>query len=204
SAEVRVSPGPTHPVRGTLTHPATLIAMSNAVEGSTVSRGQFIAHQLLCVPPTPPPDAALIAAGTSAALPPDPTERDHAEARLQEPSCKGCHLQFEPYAFAFNKWGGDGVYHDDPRLDDSGPITTSLGEFEFSGFADFLPLLAESEQFQRCIADHFVRYGLRHTEYGETLVDEVLNTASAGGQSPSLSFRQLAKAVVLSAPFRSH
>jgi len=188
-----------NPFVGLITHPATLIAMSNAVEGSTVSRGQFIAHQLLCVPPTPPPAMAFTPDDVAAELPPNATQRDEAEARLQDPSCAACHIQFEPYAFAFNKWGGDGVFHNDARLDDSGPIMTSLGSWQFDGYAEFVPLLAASEQYQRCITDQMLRYGLRHTDYAKTLVDEVLATARVGGND--LGFRALAKAIVLNPAF---
>ncbi len=182
---------------GLLTHPAVLIANSNAVEGSMVSRGQFIAHQLLCVPPTPPPAMAFNAEDVEGELPPDATQRDEAEARLADPNCAACHLQFEPYAFALNRWGGDGVFKDDPRLDDSGPVSTTLGEFQFDDYRSFLPLLAESEQYRRCITDQMVRYGLRHTEYDASLIDGVLVTAAES----ELTFRSLARAVVLQEVF---
>jgi hypothetical protein len=130
-------------------------------------------------------------------LPPDPTQRDEAEARLADNSCAACHLQFEPYAFALNRWGGDGLFKDDPRLDDGGPITTSLGELQFEGYSEFLPLIAESEQYRRCITDQMVRYGLRHTDYESSVVDDVL--ASADGTS--LTFRSLARAIVLQEAF---
>lgn len=177
---------------GLLTHPATLMAMSNAVEGSMVSRGQFIAHQLLCIPPTPPPNMAFTAEDVGN-LPPNPTPRQEGEARLAEASCVGCHVQFEPYAFALGKWGGDGKQFFS-EANDSGPIVTSLGEFEFQGYADFLPLLAESDQFKQCMADHLLRYGLRHTAYEQELVATVLAAASTDGTA--LTFRNLIRAIV--------
>lgn len=191
---------PAHPLLGLLTHPAVLIAISNAVEGSMVSRGQFIAHQLLCIPPTPPPAAAFLAEDVGE-LPPDATQRDEAEARLAERRCAGCHIQFEPYAFGLNKWGGDGRFHDDPRLDDGGPIVTSLGTFEFSSYETFFPQLAASAQYRRCISDHFIRYALRHTSYPPELVDQVIAQAQGSGGDARLGFRALARAVVLQPAF---
>lgn len=184
---------------GLLTHPATLMAMSNAVEGSMVSRGQFIAHQLLCIPPTPPPNMAFTAEDVSN-LPPNPTPRQEGEARLAEPSCVGCHVQFEPYAFALSKWGGDGKQFF-AEADDSGPIVTSLGEFQFAGYEEFLPQLAESEQFKQCMADHLLRYGLRHTAYQSELVATVLAAASSDGAAPTL--RSLVRAIVSQPAFVS-
>jgi Protein of unknown function (DUF1588)/Protein of unknown function (DUF1585)/Protein of unknown function (DUF1592) len=183
-----------HGFMGLLTHPAPLIAISNAYEGSTVSRGLYLAHHLLCIPPTPPPAKAFTPEDVGGELPPDPTERDLAEARLADPNCLGCHTQFETYAFAFNHWAGDGKYNADERLVDNGPIPTGLGEIAFSSYEDFLPLLAKSAQFQRCTADHLIRYGVRHGKYEESVLNAVL--ASAGGTDSGLTFRQLIRAVV--------
>jgi Protein of unknown function (DUF1592)/Protein of unknown function (DUF1588)/Protein of unknown function (DUF1595)/Protein of unknown function (DUF1585) len=195
TATDRMLEAPTnHGFMGLVTHPAALIALSNAYEGSTVSRGLFLAHQLLCIPPTPPPSRAFTPADVNVALPANPTQRDEAEARLQDPACLGCHTQFEPYAFALNRWGGDGLYNPDARLADSGPITTSLGALTFTGYETFLPLIGQSAQYQRCTADHLVRYGLRHTEFDAAVVDAVLASTTANGAEPT--FRDLVRAVV--------
>jgi hypothetical protein len=185
----------TYPFVGLLTHPATLIAMSSTLLGSTVSRGQFVAYQMLCLPATPPPPVGAQMTDLSASLPPNPTERDQAQARAADPRCKGCHSQFESYSFALNKWGGDGLFKSDPRLDDNGPITTSLGPIAFAGYADFLPQIANSAQFERCLADRLIRYGLQHTEYPPDLVQTILKNAGA------VTFRSMIRALVLQTIF---
>jgi hypothetical protein len=179
---------------GLLTHPAPLIAISNAYEGSTVSRGLYLAHHLLCIPPTPPPSTPFTPEDVGVALPPDATERDLAEARLADPNCMGCHIQFETYAFALNHWAGDGLYNPDERLIDNGPIPTGLGAINFDGYEDFFPLLAQSAQFQRCTADHLIRYGVRHSNYDDSVVEAVLAAAAPTNSGPT--FRQLVRAVV--------
>jgi hypothetical protein len=194
STDTTAKPTAKYPFMGMLTHPATLIAISNAVFGSTVSRGQFIASQMLCVPPAPAPPPGAQQTDLSAALPPNPTARDFGEARMRDARCSGCHAQFESYSFAMNKWGGDGLYKDDPRLTDNGPITTGLGNIAFDSYQDFLPKLASSTQFQRCVADHVIRFGLQHTEYPPELVQAVLDAALSAG--PTLTFRSLIKALV--------
>ncbi|MES1209193.1 MAG: DUF1588 domain-containing protein [Pseudomonadota bacterium] len=196
-----IKPTATYPFMGLLTHPATLIAMSNAVFGSTVSRGQFVANQLLCVPPTPPPPPNIQQTDLSAELPPNPTARDYGEARMRDTRCAGCHTQFEPYSFAFNKWGGDGLFKTDPALKDDGPIVTGLGHLSFDGYRDFLPMVAQSTQYERCMTDHVVRYGLQHTQYPGDLVDAVLTRAKAAG--PAITFRALVKALVDQPIFRA-
>ncbi|MES1205591.1 MAG: DUF1592 domain-containing protein [Pseudomonadota bacterium] len=194
SAETMMGPTARYPFMGMLTHPATLIAISNAVFGSTVSRGQFIASQMLCVPPAPPPTAGAQSVDLSAKLPPNPTARDYGEARMGDPRCGGCHAQFESYSFALTKWGGDGLYKDDPRFNDAGPIKTGLGDITFDGYKTFLPKLAGSTQFQRCVTDHVVRYGLQHTEYPPELVPAVL--AAAQGTNATITFRSLIRGLV--------
>jgi len=188
----------TYPFVGLLTHPATLIAMSTTLLGSTVSRGQFVAYQMLCLPATPPPPAGAQTTDLSASLPPNPTERDEAQARAADSRCKGCHAQFEDYSFAFNKWGGDGLFKTDPRLNDNGPITTTLGKISFNGYADFLPQIANSAQFQRCLADRLIRYGLQHTQYPPDLVQTILNESTNAG---ALTFRSMIRALVLQTIF---
>lgn len=165
---------------GLVTHPASLIAMSNSYEGSMVSRGIFLAHQLMCVPPTPPPARAFTPSDVAGELPPDPTQRDEAEARLKDSNCLGCHIQFEPYAFALNRWAGDGRYNPDERLRDNGPVRTSLGELNFTSYQDFFPLLAKSTQYQTCLTDHLVQYALRHTNYDNAVTAAVLSAAKQG------------------------
>lgn len=190
-----------YPFMGLLTHPATLIAISNAVFGSTVSRGQFIASQMLCVPPTPPPPPGVQQTDLSALLPPNPTARDYGEARMHDARCAGCHSQFESYSFALNKWGGDGLYKNDPLLKDNGPIMTGLGNISFDSFKDFLPKVAASTQFQRCLTDHVIRFALQHTEYPPELVQTVLDGARAG--NPTLTFRSLLKTLIRQPIFAS-
>jgi hypothetical protein len=199
STATTVKPTQAYPFMGMLTHPATLIAISNSVFGSTVSRGQFVATQMLCVPPTPPPPPGIQQTDLSAALPPNPTQRDIAEARIADQRCSGCHSQFETYSFAFNKWGGDGLFKTDPKLNDNGPVKTGLGQIAFKGYADYLPQLAGSAQFQRCVTDHLIRYGLQHTEYPPDLVQTILSSAQTAGGG--VTFRSLMRGLVLQTIF---
>jgi hypothetical protein len=197
STVTTIKPTVGYPFMGLLTHPATLIAISNAVFGSTVSRGQFIAGQMLCVPPTPPPPPGIQQTDLSALLPPNPTARDLGEARLHDARCSGCHAQFESYSFALDRWGGDGLYKSDPRLADGGPITTGLGIIAFDGYQDFLPKLAASTQFKRCVTDHVIRFGLQHTQYPPELAQMVMDDAlTTSGPDLKLTFRSLLRALV--------
>ncbi len=172
----------TYPFVGLLTHPATLMAMSTTLLGSTVSRGQYVAYQLLCLPQTPPPPPGIQMTDLSSVLPPNPTERDEANARANDKRCSACHAQFEAYSFGLNRWSGDAHFQADPRLADNGPIVTSLGDMAFSGYTDFLRQLGNATQFERCLGDKLIQYGLQHTEYPADLLPKILDQSkSAGG-----------------------
>ena len=188
----------TYPFVGLLTHPATLMAMSTTLLGSTVSRGQYVAYQLLCLPQTPPPPAGAQQTDLSAVLPANPTERDEAVARANDSRCKSCHAQFEAYSFGLNKWGGDGMFKTDPRLVDNGPIMTSLGSMAFSGYGDFLQQLGNATQFERCLGDRLIRYGLQHTEYPADLLQTILDQSKSAG---ALTFRAMIRSLVLQTIF---
>jgi hypothetical protein len=134
----------------------------------------------------------------SSVLPPNPTERDEANARANDMRCSGCHAQFEAYSFGLNKWSGDGRFQTDPRLVDNGPIATSLGSMAFSGYTDFLQQLGNAAQFERCLGDKLIQYGLQHTEYPADLLQKILNQSkSAGG----VTFRAMIRALVLQTIF---
>ena len=193
-----LKPTSTYPFVGLLTHPATLMAMSTTLLGSTVSRGQYVAYQLLCLPQTPPPPAGLQQTDLSSVLPPNPTERDEAVARANDVRCSGCHAQFEAYSFGLNKWSGDAHFQTDPRLVDNGPIKTSLGSMAFSGYSDFLQQLGNATQFERCVGDKLIQYGLQHSEYPADLLPTILDQSKSTG---GVTFRALMRALVLQTIF---
>lgn len=195
-----VMPSSQYPFLGMMTHPAVLMAISNEQTGSTISRGLALSEQFLCVAPPPNPPPGIQAKQEDFNLPVDATARAKAEARLGSPTCVGCHAQFEPFSFALNHWGGDGRYQGDSRLNDNGPITTVLGTITFKDYREFLQKVAQSDQFQNCIAEHVTRYGLQHTMFKADLRTAVVAAArqSSGG---ALTFQALIKALVLQPVF---
>ena len=199
SSATTLSPTASYPFMGLLTHPATLISMSNAVFGSTVSRGIFVADQMLCLPPTPPPPQAFQPGDVAGVLPANPTQRDYGEARMADPRCGICHKQFESFSFGLNKWGGDGLFKTDPALKDDGPVLTALGTIQFGSYKDYLPQLAGSAQFEHCVTDQLLRYGLQHTQYPPDLAVAVLTAAKTNASK--VTFRALIKALTTQAIF---
>ena len=191
-----LAPSAGYPFLGMMTHPAVLLAISNEQKGSTISRGLALSEHFLCVAPPPNPPDGIQAKQAEFNLPPDATARQKAEARLGSPTCVGCHAMFEPFSFALNHWDGSGHYDADPRLNDSGPITTTIGTISFSDYREFLDKVARSEQFRDCVSEHVIRYGLQHTTFSSDLRSAVM--AQARQLSPaSLTFQSLIKALVL-------
>lgn len=200
SAAPTISPTPQYPFWGLMTHPAVLMAISNEDKGSTISRGLAISEHFLCVAPPPNPPAGIQAKQSEFNLPADATARTKAEARLTSPTCVGCHTVFEPFSFALNHWDGSGRYDADPRLNDNGPIDTALGTIAFQDYRDFFQKLSRSEQFQNCVSEHLIRYGLRHTTFTAELRERVV--AQARSVSPAgLTFQALIKALIMDPVF---
>lgn len=196
AGSTQVGPTAAYPFMGMLTHPAVLMAISNEQTGSTISRGLAISEHFLCVAPPPNPPAGIQAKQADFNLPPDATARAKAEARLGSPTCVGCHSMFEPFSFALNHWGGDGRYNADARLNDNGPIATTLGTIQFNDYRDFFQKVAQSGQFEDCISEHVIRYGLQHTAFTPDLRESVL--AAARQMNPSgITFQAIIKALVL-------
>lgn len=200
TAAPNISPTPQYPFLGLMTHPAVLMAISNEDKGSTISRGLAISEHFLCVAPPPNPPAGIQARQSEFNLPPDATARTKAEARLTSPTCVGCHSVFEPFSFALNHWDGSGHYDADPKLNDNGPIDTALGTIAFQDYRDFFEKLSRSDQFQNCVSEHLIRYGLRHTSFTADLRERVM--AQARQASPAgLTFQALIKALVMDPVF---
>lgn len=196
AGSVNVSPSEQYPFLGLMTHPAVLMAISNEETGSTISRGLAISEHFLCVAPPPNPPAGVQAKQSEFNLPPDATARAKAEARLTSPTCTGCHTVFEPFSFALNRWHSSGRYDPDPRLNDNGPITTALGTIAFQDYREFFHKVSRSEQFQNCVSEHVIRYGLQHTTFTPELREAVM--AQARQVSPAgLTFQSLIEALIL-------
>ncbi|MEO8212197.1 MAG: DUF1585 domain-containing protein [Myxococcales bacterium] len=71
-----------------------------------------------------------------------------------------------------------------------------LGTIAFKDYRDFLQEAAQSEQFQNCISEHVIRYGLQHTMFTADVRTAVIAAAKpmSGG---ALTFQSLIKALVL-------
>jgi hypothetical protein len=134
------------PERGGLLTQGSILTVGGD-EGSTVTRGLFVMHELLRgVVKDPPPCVDTTPVPTK----PGVTLRSLAEARLKNEACAGCHGRFEPLAFGLGKFDGLGRYQETDehgnQLRDDGHILFP-GEAEATNYAtsaEMMALLAAS------------------------------------------------------------
>ena len=144
---------------GLLTQGSFMGNFAHGSESSPVLRGKFILTQLVCSPPSPPPD------DIDATLPPpDPTKT--ARQQLVEltgtGTCAGCHSMLNPLGFAFEHFDGMGRYRTTERgiaLDASAQVG-DLGDLDgsYTNHEDFLASLANSELVRSCLTSKWFIY----------------------------------------------
>ncbi len=150
---------------GVLTHPVLMARFAHGTSPSDILRGKFVRMSLLCGNIAPPPAGAQQAQAEIA--PEGATPREQAQARLDHPTCGGCHHMMDPIGFGFSAFDGAGRYAPD-GVDVSGVIN-SPGEVtgEFQGVRELGELLVAAPEVQSCLATQFVRYSLGKTESAE-------------------------------------
>jgi len=151
---------------GVVTHPSFLAAIGTT---SFVGRGLFMSERLLCSHiAAPPADAAediMQTAQQTAGM----TPREASEFRFGlEPVCLGCHTQFEPIAYAFERYDVGGGYS---LTDEMGRDLFSDGllpgngerpSIEFADASELLEALAVDEGVMACLVANMMEYGTGH------------------------------------------
>jgi hypothetical protein len=141
---------------GLLTHPALLAGRGYAEYPSPVLRGVFIRSQLLCSPPMPPPagvDLTPPAAGGGR------TNRAAYERATvgQGGTCAACHLQINPYGYAFESFDTMGRFR---AVDNGEPVDTSgtVGRFTFRDGIELSAAFASDPGVRACVATKWLAY----------------------------------------------
>lgn len=171
---------------GVVTHPGFLAAIGTT---SFVGRGVFMTERLLCQHIVPPPDDVAEEIMDTAMQTADMTPREASEFRFGlEPVCLGCHTQFEPIAYAFERYDDSGRY---TLTDDQGRDLFSDGtlpafgerpEIAFSDAATLLQELAPLSEVHRCFVENMMEFasGARPVGAGDFL-DDAAAQLDAGG-----------------------
>ncbi len=179
-----------------VTHPAFLAAIGTT---SFVGRGVFMTERLLCQHIAAPPEDVAEDIMMTAQATEDMTPREASEFRFGlEPVCLGCHTQFEPIAYGFERYDMQGRY---ALTDDEGRdlfadgLLPSLGdrpEIEFADAAELLTALGGLDAVHRCFIENMVEFGTGHRAHwtGEFLPDATAQFTDGG-----LTFEALVRAI---------
>ncbi|MCA9707542.1 MAG: DUF1595 domain-containing protein, partial [Myxococcales bacterium] len=184
---------------GVVTHPAFLAAIGTT---SFVGRGLMLTERLLCQHVAEPPADVAEEIESTAQATEDMTPRQASEFRFGlEAVCRGCHTQFEPVAYAFERYDITGRY---TPTDDQGRALYSDGvlpafgerpEIAFDDAVGLLSALAGTYAVRECLVDNMTEFGTgQRTLPGGDF--EVLATADFVDEG--LTFDALARAVARS------
>jgi len=149
---------------GLLTQGSFLWLYAAQAASHPVKRGKVVFERVLCgalppPPPTVPPPR-----------PPSPTlsTRQRYAEHESNPCATACHSLIDPLGFALESFDGLGRYRaEDGRqpVDTSGVARFPLeGERAFADTAEFLRLLATSEDARRCLTRQWYRFALGRLE----------------------------------------
>lgn len=164
---------------GWLTHPGFIAGMGDADVGRLVHRGITLMVKLMCRQPAQLPDGFAATTADFAATFADLTERQRSERRRlmalpaaegggDNPTCWACHSQFEPLAYAFDRFDAAGRYGGEVDAQGrarpiDGWMTDDLNVEEaararYTNMTGLMALMAESETVQACMAEHFIAF----------------------------------------------
>ncbi len=144
---------------GLLSQGAFLTASANGVDTSPVVRGVYVLEKVLGYkPPPPPPDIPAIEPDIRGAV----TIREQLKKHRQVETCAECHRKIDPLGFALENFDAIGEwrknYAQRVPIDATGKLTS--GE-HFSSFEEFRELMvAQSDQFSRCLTEKLMAYAL--------------------------------------------
>jgi hypothetical protein len=125
-------------------------------------RGLFVAGELLCSPPAPPPPDAVAQASMLKFDENDTGREIQQVIQGAGPVCKGCHATFAPLGLGFEHYDAFGKFReqqDGKTLDvtgtfsDTGDLTGS-----FSDSADMVEKIVATNQGQLCFSKRFITY----------------------------------------------
>ncbi len=172
---------------GWLTHPGFIAGVGDAEVGKIVHRGIALMIKLMCRQPAQLPEGVAALATEFSREFSDRTERERSEQRRlmakpvaegggDNPACWGCHSQFEPLAYGFDRFDAAGRYvgaYDAQGRDlpIDGWMTDDLsveeaGRARYRDMTEFMALMAESDTVQACMAEHFLAFATGRASSG--------------------------------------
>lgn len=177
---------------------------------SPSKRGRWIAGNLLCQEPPPPPANVPKLEPDAGVDEPQPLAvRAKLEEHRREPGCAGCHALFDPYGLALEEYDAIGTYRsqyeDGSRIDPAVTLPGSADQPEGTsvrGLDGLSAELARDPRLGRCLAQKLLSYGLGRVVGASDAAQlaRVEEAWLAPGQVPSV--RRLIQALVASDAFQ--
>ncbi|MEM6292455.1 MAG: DUF1588 domain-containing protein [Myxococcota bacterium] len=186
---------------GVLSHPGFYAALGTT---SFVGRGLFLTERVLCQHILPPPsdDATAQAIMDTAMQTEELTPRGASEFRFTlEPICLTCHHQFEPIAYAFERYDLEGRYtltdHEGRDLFSDGMLPEFLDRpaIPFADAEELFDGLADTETTYRCMVENMMEYS---TGFSAQDAEDSVLEAQASFQDEGRTFDALVRAVATS------
>jgi len=190
---------PDRPGGGLLTSAGWLTATSTPTRTSPVRRGAWVAANVICEEPPPPPDGVEteLEEGEGARSVPEQLAEHRAD-----PRCAACHDQIDPIGLALEPYDAVGTrrtaYHDGTPIDPSGWL---VGVGDFDDASDLAATLATQSRTRRCMVQKTLTYALGR---GTTAQDWPAVQAIESRFARTDRFADLVVGVVLSPAFRKH
>ncbi len=184
---------------GVVTHPAFLASIGTT---SFVGRGLFLSERLLCQHVAEPPVEVEEEIENTAQATGDMTPREASEFRFGlEAVCLGCHTQFEPVAYAFERYDMTGRHTPTDELgralyaDGVLPAFGDRPEIPFADAHELLSSLAQADAVYACMVENMTEFG---TGRQVNRLGEFDDIATADFIDQGLTFDALARSVAQS------
>jgi hypothetical protein len=188
------------PRAGLLTHVSLLALRSHPGRSSPTLRGKFVREVLLCQDVPPPPGDIDFSDFAEEGGANRRTARERLAVHVANQVCAGCHSLMDPIGLAFEQLDGIGAY----RQTENGATIDPSGELDGDPFADargFGEVLARHPALGPCFVDSLYRYAVgREVVAAERAFLTDLETRL---DVEGYRLRDILRAIVLSAPFRS-
>ncbi len=164
--------------KGLLTQGALLVASSGDTFSDPIRRGAWVAEQIVCHEPPPPPfeppELPTPEAGE------DTTVRELLEQHREDPACASCHALMDPYGLALESYDRLGLHrtaYDNGRsIDASGVLPDGT---EFDDAVGMAAAVAGGADFETCAATFLSAYSVgRSLDHDESCFVELVVDAA--------------------------